>query len=81
MIGACSSSGNKRLEAQVAHAGNQQIAVCTVTPAPAGDAAFFNVLGQCLVEGQQHVGRWGKTPLPGFLHIAPLFVEIQHQRR
>src|SRR5919109_446534 len=73
--------GQQRLEAERAHALDEDAAVAAVSRAAAGDAALLFVLTQCLLEGGDHLDRWGEAPLRGLLHRRPLIVQVEAQRR
>ena len=80
MIGACRSSRQQRLEAERAHAVDQNAAVLGIAPAAPGYAAFGDEFRQRLMEGDDDMDRRREAVLPGLLEIAPLVVQVEHQR-
>src|SRR5262245_20292681 len=72
--------GQQGLEAERAHALDQDAAVVAVAGAAAGDAALLRMLAQRLLEGDDHLDRRGEAPLRSLLHRRPLVVQVEAER-
>ena len=73
--------GEQRLEAERAHAADEDARVLAIAPAAAGDAAFGEELVQRLMEGDDDVDRRREAVLAGLLEIAALVEQVERQRR
>ncbi len=72
--------GQQRLETERPHALDQNPAILGVTPAAPGDAALGVEFRQSLMEGDDDMDRRREAVLAGLDEIAPLVVQVEHQR-
>ncbi|MCY1406346.1 hypothetical protein D9M71_216080 [compost metagenome] len=61
------------------HALEQYLAIVGIALVASGQAAFFVVLQQGLMQGRDDVGRRGEAPLAGLGHVGELVVQIHGQ--